>query len=65
VKKFFNQAAGKAVDRFDSRPQQDRVSSANILTKKPIVPGEMEISNNPRSRSAKLRVLEKAKGKEK
>lgn len=31
----------------------------NILTKKPIIPGPEEIIYNPRSRSAKLRVLEK------
>lgn len=30
-----------------------------ILTKKPIVPSQQEISANPRSRSAKLRVVEK------
>lgn len=30
-----------------------------ILTKKPIIPGEQEIINNPRSRSAKLRVAKK------
>lgn len=30
-----------------------------ILTKKPILPGEEEIEKNPRSRSAKLRVVEK------
>jgi len=30
-----------------------------IVTKKPIVPGESEITLNPRSRSAKLRVIEK------
>jgi 16S rRNA (cytosine1402-N4)-methyltransferase len=32
---------------------------ANILTKKPIIPGEYEIKQNPRSRSSKLRLLEK------
>ncbi|MEK7095582.1 MAG: 16S rRNA (cytosine(1402)-N(4))-methyltransferase RsmH [Patescibacteria group bacterium] len=32
---------------------------AKIITKKPIVPSEEEIERNPRSRSAKLRVLEK------
>lgn len=31
----------------------------NILTKKPLVPSEEEISNNKRSRSAKMRVIEK------
>lgn len=32
-----------------------------IITKKPTIPTEEEIKNNPRSRSAKLRVLEKIK----
>lgn len=35
----------------------------HILTKKPIVPGEEEILNNSRSRSAKLRVLERVEFK--
>jgi len=30
-----------------------------LFTKKPIVPGEEEIRNNPRSRSAKLRIIQK------
>lgn len=34
-------------------------ATVKILTKKPILPGELEIEENPRSRSAKLRVLEK------
>jgi len=32
---------------------------ANILTKKPIVPKDEELKSNPRSRSAKLRLIEK------
>lgn len=32
---------------------------AKILTKKPLLPSDEEISSNPRSRSAKMRVLEK------
>jgi 16S rRNA (cytosine1402-N4)-methyltransferase len=59
VKKFFNQMAGKAIDRFDASPKQDRLTFGNILTKKPLSPGDDEIRYNPRSRSAKLRVLEK------
>ncbi len=35
------------------------VAEAKILTKKPIVAGEQELAENPRSRSAKLRILEK------
>jgi 16S rRNA (cytosine1402-N4)-methyltransferase len=34
-------------------------NTAKILTKKPIYPGEEELSENSRSRSAKLRVLQK------
>ncbi|MDM7923872.1 MAG: 16S rRNA (cytosine(1402)-N(4))-methyltransferase RsmH, partial [Pyrinomonadaceae bacterium] len=33
--------------------------AVEILTRKPIVPGESEITENPRSRSAKLRVVKK------
>lgn len=35
-------------------------STAHILTKKPIVPSEQELQENPRARSAKLRVIEKS-----
>jgi len=38
--------------------QLDRDGVANIITKKPITASEREVSNNPRSRSAKLRALE-------
>lgn len=45
VKDFFREMAEKKL--------------ASMLTEKPLVPGESEIFANPRSRSAKLRVLEK------
>lgn len=35
------------------------VNELVVITRKPIVPGEEELRNNPRSRSAKLRVAEK------
>lgn len=35
--------------------------SIKILTKKPIIPNEEEVAENPRSRSAKLRIIEKIK----
>ena len=36
-----------------------KLGIANIITKKPIIPSGEEIINNPRSRSAKLRIIEK------
>lgn len=37
----------------------DKIKRLNILTRKPIVPGEAELKANPRSRSSKLRVAER------
>jgi 16S rRNA (cytosine1402-N4)-methyltransferase len=36
-----------------------RKPTVNVLTRKPILPSEREVEENPRSRSAKLRVAEK------
>ncbi len=36
-----------------------RVSKGNVITRKPIIPTDGEIEDNPRSRSAKLRVFER------
>ena len=38
-----------------------RTPDVKLITKKPILPGERELEENPRSRSAKLRVAEKLK----
>jgi 16S rRNA (cytosine1402-N4)-methyltransferase len=59
VKQFFRKACGLPVDANDATPQQLRSTSADPLTRKPVTPSEAEISVNPRSRSAKLRVLRK------
>lgn len=37
-----------------------RVSQGKVITGKPILPGEEELNENPRSKSAKLRIFEKA-----
>ena len=37
-----------------------RVSKGTVITKKPILPGPDEMENNPRSKSAKLRVFQRA-----
>lgn len=59
VKQFFRRVCGLPVDANDSTPQQLREKHAELLTRKPVVPTDAEISANPRSRSAKLRVLRK------
>lgn len=59
VKKFFKKVAGLPQDRFDHSFVQDRVKLATLVTRKPILPSDTEISENPRSRSAKLRAVKK------
>jgi 16S rRNA (cytosine1402-N4)-methyltransferase len=59
VKQFFRKTCGLPVDANDATPQQLRAKHADALTRKPLTPSEAEISANPRSRSAKLRVLRK------
>ncbi|MBX3735850.1 MAG: 16S rRNA (cytosine(1402)-N(4))-methyltransferase RsmH [Candidatus Didemnitutus sp.] len=59
VKQFFRRMCGLPVDENDSTPQQLRAKHAELLTRKPVVPTDAEISANPRSRSSKLRVLRK------
>lgn len=59
VKRYFRRLAGKPEHRYDSRSQQERKVVATILSRKPITAGAKEVSINPRSRSAKLRVIKK------
>jgi 16S rRNA (cytosine1402-N4)-methyltransferase len=59
VKQFFRRMCGLPVDANDAMPQQLRAKYADLLTRKALTPSEAEISHNPRSRSAKLRVLRK------
>jgi 16S rRNA (cytosine1402-N4)-methyltransferase len=59
VKQFFRRMCGQPESAGDSTPQDLRVKLADPLTRKPVTPGDAEIAQNPRSRSAKLRVLRK------
>jgi 16S rRNA (cytosine1402-N4)-methyltransferase len=59
VKQFFRSGSFEeeedAHDLYGKKPEKQ----LEVITRKPITPGEEELKNNPRSRSAKLRVAEK------
>lgn len=59
VKQFFRRQCGQPESADDHTPQQFRTVLAEPLTRRPVTPGDEEISANPRSRSAKLRALRK------
>jgi 16S rRNA (cytosine1402-N4)-methyltransferase len=59
VKRFFRRVAGEPENESDSTPRDFRIKSAEILTRRPIYPGEEEMAANPRSRSARLRAASK------
>lgn len=63
VKEFFNHKSGKKwrSSRHNPEPSKTGKITLKIITKKAIKPDDNEISTNPRSRSAKLRVAEKLK----
>lgn len=53
----FHSLEDRIVKNFFKRSQE--INILKILTKKPVIAGESEVKNNPRSRSAKLRVVKK------
>ena len=61
VKDFFNHSCGKRWRSSRHYPElaDEGPITFKIITKKPIRPNEQEINFNPRSRSAKLRVVQK------
>lgn len=60
VKQFFAKTAQGCICPKDFPICKcDKVASAEILTKKPITPGDPEVSANSRSKSAKLRAIKK------
>ncbi len=61
VKNFFRRGT---FDEPEENPftNDQTVSELMIITKKPIVAGQKELKENPRSRSAKLRIAEKIEG---
>ena len=64
VKTFMQEKAGKtpAASRYVPTKNEQLTPDFRLLNKKPLAPSDKEIRLNPRSRSAKLRVLEKKEG---
>jgi 16S rRNA (cytosine1402-N4)-methyltransferase len=62
VKNFFRDHSREWLDRPEwPEPRPNPNFDLAIVTSKPVKPNETEQRNNPRSRSAKLRVAEKIK----
>jgi 16S rRNA (cytosine1402-N4)-methyltransferase len=59
VKRFCRRMAGRPEHANDSRTLDEREERARMLSTRAIAPSEAEIKMNPRSRSARLRALQK------
>jgi S-adenosyl-methyltransferase MraW len=60
VKQFFRKVTQEWVDRPEwPEPKRNPSFGFRSLTSRPVEPGEEELATNPRSRSAKLRVIER------
>jgi len=60
VKNFFRDRSREWIDKPEwPEPKRNPDYDLNLITSKPVEPGEDELRANPRSRSAKLRVAEK------
>ncbi|NNV57036.1 16S rRNA (cytosine(1402)-N(4))-methyltransferase RsmH [Limnovirga soli] len=60
VKNFFRQGSFEEIEDNNPFVQHEKFKDLKVITKKPVVPTDAEAKQNPRSRSAKLRVAEKA-----
>jgi len=58
VKMLFKEAS-TAIESPPGMMLEERAAEVRLVTRKPLVAGEAEVDANPRSRSAKLRVVEK------
>jgi 16S rRNA (cytosine1402-N4)-methyltransferase len=58
VKMLFKEAS-TAIESPPGMMLEEKAAQVRLVTRKPLVAGEAEVDANPRSRSAKLRVVEK------
>ncbi|MCY4019464.1 MAG: 16S rRNA (cytosine(1402)-N(4))-methyltransferase RsmH [Chloroflexi bacterium] len=61
VKRSFRDLAAEVVAPPGMASIEEKRALVKLVNRRPIVPGDKELSSNPRSRSAKLRVVEKLK----
>lgn len=59
VKQYFKEISTEIVAPPGMASIEEKAAIVKLVTRKPIEPGEAEIAANPRSRSSKLRVVEK------
>jgi 16S rRNA (cytosine1402-N4)-methyltransferase len=59
VKRFCRKMAGRPEHTNDYRTMDERCVQAKMISTRPILPTEEEIRSNPRSRSARLRAIQK------
>ncbi|MCL4268859.1 MAG: 16S rRNA (cytosine(1402)-N(4))-methyltransferase RsmH [Anaerolineales bacterium] len=60
VKEYFREQSKDLINPpYEKIYEVERKAVVKLVNKKPILPGEEELRDNPRSRSAKLRVIEK------
>ena len=59
VKRFMRRMAGRPEHRLDSRSIHERVAYAKLTSTKAVKPTAEEVERNTRSRSARMRVLQK------
>jgi len=59
VKNFFKKGSFEDDEQLDPFGQRAAPALLKVITKKPVTPGDKEIQQNPRSRSAKLRIAER------
>jgi 16S rRNA (cytosine1402-N4)-methyltransferase len=59
VKQFFKEASTEIIAPPGMASIEEKKARVKLVTRKPITPSDEEIAKNPRSRSSKLRVIEK------